>query len=102
MTPDRLAALRAFLAPGGDYTRSELAELFAEIDRLTPRWQEGVPPAEMDGVLVWREGEDWPVQIGIADKDSIYNPGSVWYYTNPDAEEEPWGTARWCPIGRPT
>lgn len=67
----------------------------AEIERLTPRWQEGEPPRPKDSFCdVWREGVTHPVCVGwFGDVGCCY-----WY---PGYPPSPWGTARWAPIVKP-
>lgn len=69
-----------------------IAKLRAENARLTPTWRDGDPPA---GVC-WREGVRLPVEV------MIHHDGNVWWYRSSSDVGDAWGTARWCPIARPT
>ena len=66
----------------------ELSALRAEIERLTPRWQEGQPP---EGAVL-REGEPHPVHV----------EGHGRWFRFHDLNGRPWGTARWATIPRPS
>lgn len=71
----------------------ECGALHAEIERLTPRWQQGEPPASC--AEVWREGTANLVYVGRFD-------GVLCYWQSGDPPS-PWGgTARWSPIVRPS
>ena len=63
-----------------------------EIAALTPTWRDGDPPA---GVC-WREGVRLPVEV------MIHHDGDVWWYRSSSDIGDAWGTARWCPIARPS
>lgn len=83
----------------------QIDTLRAEINRLTPKWQDGEPPKTEPGkpVYVWREGCNEPVSVMYSNGDCYQSHGVYWLspenYTV--GRYEPWGTARWAPIPRP-
>jgi post-segregation antitoxin (ccd killing protein) len=78
----------------------QLGEARKEIERLTPKWQEGEPPA---GQVVWREdGASKPhVVVTLTDEERAeYEGTGVCYWDEEDGAKD-WGTARWSPIPTP-
>lgn len=66
---------------------AQVATLQAEVERLTPRWQDAPPPPN---VWVWRENEGPVLPYLTLYTRELYFRGY------------PWGVARWAPIVRPT
>lgn len=66
----------------------QLGEARKEIEALTPRWQEGLPPTR---AWVWREQPDRPPRV-------VYtvpvDGGGVEFWTSDSTAD--WGTARWA------
>lgn len=86
----------ARLAAERDELRQRPMAAQAEIDRLTPKWQEGEPPANS---WVWRESQTMLDPEPVQTRYAYDGPAS---YYDAEGTPEPWGTARWAPIPRPT
>lgn len=98
ITPTRLAEIRRMADNASDIGMSQVVrELLDEVERLTPRWQEGPPPDSAEFVFREEESVAVPVQISGHSKGP-----AVWFYRPGILSDEPWGTARWAPIPNPT
>ncbi len=68
----------------------ERDRLRAEVERLTPKWQEGEPP--FGQVLRDEDGE--AMAVDVTTEGTYYRFGILY--------DEPWGEARWAHIPKPT
>ena len=109
LTPDRIDQIRAnavllALRCDDDLSRAyvrDVGDLLDEVERLTPKWRDGKPPA---GQVVWRDdgaSEPHVVVTLTAEKRAEYEGDDVCYWDEEDGATD-WGTARWCPIPKPT
>ena len=72
--------------------------LDAQLTALTPRWHDGDPPAD---TLVFRDDDLDPVWTLTDDERANYEGTEALYWHHMDGAV-PWGTARWCPVVRPS
>jgi hypothetical protein len=79
-------------------TRAQVLDLVAELDRLTPRWQDGEPPSSE--YFVWREGGDDDVDR-VVQLRLLVRKGPLHYYDVDTEAWVPWTPARWSPIPHP-
>lgn len=117
MTPERRLWMRAVLSceeagnPGVEWHEwlgSALLALDSAVlrDPLTATWMDGPPPKTEPGkpVYVWRDGCDSPVPVMFSEGDRWLKHGMHWLppENRRTGRFEPWGTARWAPIPKPS